>query len=50
MKTKNEKQKSRALLKFDTGADGFLKMIYVLFVTAFLVLGFGIYFLAVNFS
>ena len=33
------------ILKFDTGADGFLKMIYVLGVTALLVLAAGIYFL-----
>ena len=35
----------RTILKFDTGADGFLKMIYVLAVTAVGVLVIGIYFL-----
>ncbi len=35
----------RMVLKFDTGADGFLKMIYVLAVTAGVVLILGIYFL-----
>ena len=34
----------RMILKFDTGADGFLKMIYVLAVTAGIVLLLGIYF------
>ena len=33
------------ILKFDTGADGFQKMIYVLAVTAIGVLISGIYFL-----
>ena len=33
------------ILKFDTGADGFLKMIRVLAIGAILVLIFGIYFL-----
>ena len=33
------------ILKFDTGADGFEKMIYVLGVTAVGVLFFGGYFL-----
>ena len=35
----------RTILKFDTGADGFKKMIYVLAGTAAAVLGIGIYFL-----
>ena len=35
----------RTILKFDTGADGFLKMIAVLGVGAAIVLGVGIYFL-----
>lgn len=35
----------RTILKFDTGADGFKKMIIVLAVTAVLVLIAGIYFL-----
>lgn len=33
------------ILKFDTGADGFLKMIYVLAVLAVLTLFIGLYFL-----
>lgn len=35
----------RTLLKFDTGADGFKKMMIVLAIVAALVLIFGIYFL-----
>ena len=35
----------RMILKFDTGADGFLKMIAVLAVGAVIVLTVGIYFL-----
>lgn len=35
----------KTILKFDTGADGFKKMIYVLAVTAVAVLILGIYFL-----
>ncbi len=38
-------QKLRMILKFDTGADGFLKMIYVLAISAVVVLVVGIYFL-----
>jgi competence protein ComGC len=37
----------KTILKFDTGADGFKKMMIVLAVVAVLVLLFGIYFLAV---
>ncbi|MBI4310070.1 MAG: hypothetical protein HY591_07055 [Candidatus Omnitrophica bacterium] len=37
----------RTILKFDTGADGFLKMIAVLGVGAVIVLTVGIYFLNV---
>ena len=40
----------RTILKFDTGADGFLKMIYVLAATAAAVLVFGIYFLVFMFK
>ncbi len=40
----------RTILKFDTGADGFQKMIYVLAVTAFLVILLGIYFLFITFG
>ena len=35
----------RTILKFDTGADGFLKMIYVLATAAGIVLILGIYFI-----
>ena len=35
----------RTILKFDTGADGFLKMIAVLGVGAVIVLAVGVYFL-----
>ena len=35
----------RTILKFDTGADGFKKMMIVLGVTAVIVLVVGIYFL-----
>ena len=34
----------KTILKFDTGADGFKKMMVVLAVTAVIVLLFGIYF------
>jgi len=39
----------RMILKFDTGADGFKAMIYVLAVTAALVMILGIYFLIFTF-
>ena len=35
----------RTILKFDVGADGFQKMIYVLAITAVIVLTIGILFL-----
>ena len=35
----------KTLLKFDTGADGFKKMMIVLAVTAVIVLLFGAYFI-----
>ncbi|MDO8674807.1 MAG: hypothetical protein Q7K71_01660 [Candidatus Omnitrophota bacterium] len=35
----------RTILKFDTGADGFKKMMIVLGVAALVVLGVGVYFL-----
>lgn len=35
----------KTILKFDTGADGFMKMIYVLAVTAVVVLILGVIFL-----
>ena len=34
-------------MKFDVGADGFLKMILVLAIGAVIVLGAGIYFLTI---
>ena len=40
----------RTILKFDTGADGFKKMIYVLIFMATLVLALGIYFLITTFG
>jgi ABC-type multidrug transport system permease subunit len=43
----NQHDKLRMILKFDTGADGFKKMIYVLAVCAVIVLGWGTYFLTV---
>jgi len=39
----------RTILKFDTGADGFKGMIYVLIITAIIVLVLGIYFLITTF-
>ncbi len=39
------KDNIRMILKFDTGADGFLKMIYVLLATAGVVLILGVWFL-----
>ena len=39
--------KIRMILKFDAGADGFLKMIAVLAVSAVIVLAIGIYFLKI---
>lgn len=39
----------KTILKFDTGADGFKFMIYVLAITAVIVLGAGIYFIVTNF-
>ena len=41
--------KIKKIMKFDTGADGFLKMIYVLAITAIIVLITGIYFLSTTF-
>lgn len=42
--------KLKKILKFDTGADGFLKMIYVLAVSAILLLIFGTYYLVTTFQ
>ena len=39
----------KTILKFDTGADGFQGMIYVLAITALMVLTLGIYFLITTF-
>lgn len=43
-------KKIRMILKFDTGADGFLKMIYVLAGFAVLTLFIGLYFLLFYFK
>ena len=43
----NEDNKLRTILKFDTGADGFLKMIFVLAISAIIVLVVGLYFLKI---
>ncbi len=40
-----DKKKLRMILKFDTGADGFLKMIWVLAACAIIVILTGTYFL-----
>ena len=42
--------KIKNVLKFDTGRDGFEKMILVLAVTSFLVLGLGVYFILTTFK
>ena len=39
------REKMRTILKFDVGADGFLKMITVLAISALLTLAVGIFFL-----
>lgn len=44
---KTEDDNIRTILKFDTGADGFLKMIFVLAISAIIVLIVGIYFLKI---
>lgn len=41
----NSKSGLRMILKFDTGADGFMKMIYVLAFSSVALTGIGIYFL-----
>ena len=41
--------KWKTVLKFDTGADGFLKMIYVLAITAIITLIVGIVFMMITF-
>lgn len=45
VKENNRENSIRMILKFDTGADGFLKMIHVLAISAVVVLLWGIYFL-----
>jgi len=42
-------KKLKTILKFDTGADGFMMMICVLGGLSILLLGFGVYFLVTNF-
>jgi len=39
----------RTVLKFDSGADGFQGMIYVLAISAIIVLALGIYFITTTF-
>jgi hypothetical protein len=46
-KMNNEQKNLKTILKFDVGADGFQKMIYVLAVCAAIVLMVGIYFINV---
>ncbi len=41
----NAPDKNRTILKFDVGADGFLKMIFVLAATALIVVAIGLYFI-----
>ncbi len=41
--------KAKTVLKFDTGRDGFEKMIIVLAVTSLIVLGLGTYFILTTF-
>lgn len=43
--TNNDDKNLKTILKFDVGADGFQKMIYVLAACAVLVLITGIYFI-----
>jgi len=42
-------KKVKTILKFDSGADGFQGMIYVLAVSAVIVLILGVYFLKTTF-
>ncbi|HLF17877.1 MAG TPA: hypothetical protein VI749_03170 [Candidatus Omnitrophota bacterium] len=42
-------KKLKTILKFDTGADGFMMMIYVLGGLCIFLLGFGIYFFVSTF-
>jgi hypothetical protein len=45
-KMKKSADNIRMILKFDTGADGFQKMIYVLAISAILLVILGFYFLS----
>jgi len=47
--SKNTTSKMKTILKFDSGADGFQGMIYVLAITAVVVLVLGIYLLVTTF-
>jgi len=47
--SENNIKKVKTILKFDSGADGFQGMIYVLVISAVVVLILGIYFLATTF-
>ncbi len=42
----NDGQQLRTIMKYDVGADGFMKMIYVLAAAAVVVLAVGIFFVA----
>jgi len=39
----------KEILKFDTGADGFKRMVYFMVVVAAFILGLGVYFLLTTF-
>jgi len=43
------KKDIKTILKFDTGADGFKRMVYLMGFIALVILGAGIYFLAITF-
>jgi len=47
--SENNTQKIKEVMKFDSGADGFQGMIYILAVTAVIVLIIGLYFLKTTF-
>jgi len=48
--SKNNAQKLKTVMKFDSGADGFQGMIYILSVAAVTVLILGAYFLYTTFG
>ena len=47
--SEDNSKKLKTVMKFDSGADGFQGMIYVLAITAVTVLVLGIYFLLITF-